>query len=61
MGVAQKYLGAHVDEAVDKEEAALEHFLVDKHTAAALCGHNEHHAEQVGGEAGPWSVGYVHD
>ena len=60
VGVAEYNLRAHVDEAVNEEEAALEHLLVDEHAAAALCGHNEEHAQEVGGEARPWGVGDVH-
>lgn len=43
--VAQDNLCSHVDEAVHKEEAAFEHFLVNEHCALCLGGHHEHDAE----------------
>ena len=59
--IAQDDLRAHVDELVDKEQPGLEHLLVDEDTALALRGHDEHHRQQVRGQARPGSVGEGHD
>ena len=61
MGVAEDNLGAHIDEAVDEEQAALEHFLMKEHRAAGLGGYDDEYGEQVGGQSGPWCVGQRHD
>ena len=57
--IAEHDLGTHVDEIVDKEEAAFKHLLVDQHRTAALGGGDEHHAQEVGGESGPGRVGHM--
>jgi hypothetical protein len=36
MWVAEDNLSTHIDELIDKEEAALEHLLVDKHGTLRL-------------------------
>ena len=58
--IAEDYLCAHVDEQVEEEKAALEHLLVDQHAARELCGHHQHYAEEVRGQARPRCVGNGH-
>ena len=41
--VAEDDLGAHVDELVNEEQAALEHLLMEKYRAAGLCRHDDEH------------------
>ena len=64
--VAEYNLGSHIDEFIDKEEAALEHLLVDKHAASGLYGCDKGYTYQVGCESWPWCVrdgeyGSVHE
>ena len=47
VGVAEDDLGAHVDELVDEEQAALEHLLVYEHAALALGGDHQQNAQKV--------------
>src|SRR5581483_11681906 len=56
VGIAEYYLGAHVEKLVYEEQAALEHFLVDEYAAARLGGHYQHDAQQVGRETRPGMV-----
>ena len=46
--VAEDDLRTHVDELVHKEQAALEHLLVDEHGAFGLGGHHQNDTDQVG-------------
>ena len=55
--VAEYNLGSHLYQVVDKKQAALEHFLVNQHTARALHCRYEHHAEEVRRYARPWGIG----
>ena len=59
--VAEDNLCAHVNEAVHKEQTALEHLLVNEHASLALGGHHQHHGQQVRREARPGGVGKGHD
>ena len=61
VGVAEDDLGTHVDEFVNEEQAALEHFLVEEHRTAGLRGHHEQHRQQVGSEPRPRCVTQSHD
>ena len=61
VGVAEDNLSAHIDETVDKEQTALEHFLVKQHRAASLRGYDDEYGEQVGGQSGPRRVSQCHD
>ncbi len=59
--IAEDDLGAHVYEAVNEEQPALEHLLVDEDAAFALGGYDQHHGQKVRGEAGPGGIGKGHD
>ena len=54
--IAQDNARAHGDEAVHKEQAALEHPVVNDHRAVGLRGRHQHNAHQVGGKARPRRV-----
>ena len=58
--VAKYYLRSHVDELVDKEQAALEHLLVDKYRTLGLCRNDEEYRQKVGSKARPRGIGYGH-
>jgi hypothetical protein len=36
MGIAQNYLGAHINQFIHKKQPAFKHFLVDKHGSFGL-------------------------
>ena len=59
--VAENYLGTHIDETVRKEKTALEHLLMDEHTALALGGDHQHHRQQVGSQSRPRGIRESHD
>ena len=59
--VAEYNLGTHFNQAVNEEEPALEHFLVNQYAASALGGHDQKHAQEVRGQAGPRGVRYCHN
>ena len=61
MGVAENNLCTHVYQSVYEEQSTLEHLLMEQHAAASLCGHHDEHAEQVGGQPGPWRISQRHD
>ena len=41
MRIAEDYLGTHIYEFVDKDQATLEHLLMEQYGAASLCGNND--------------------
>ena len=45
--IAEDNLRTHVNELVNKEEAALEHLLVDEHATLALGSHHKNHTQKV--------------
>ena len=55
--VAENDLRTHVDEFVDKEQAALKHLLVYQHAALGLRGYHKGNGYEVGREAWPRRVG----
>ncbi|MPM90402.1 hypothetical protein SDC9_137523 [bioreactor metagenome] len=57
MRVAQNNLRTHIDKLIHEKQAALKHFLVYQYAAFGFGGNNQHHAQQVGGEAGPRCIG----
>ena len=59
--VAENDLRAHIDQVVHEEQTAFKHLLVNQHGALRLGGDHEHHADQVGGQAGPGGVGDRHN
>ena len=61
MGVAKDNLGSHLNEFIDEEEPALEHFLMDEDTALGLGGHYKQDAQEVGGKSGPRCIAEGHE
>ena len=59
--VAENDLRSHVDELVHEEQPALEHLLMDEHTALALGGHHKHHAQKVRCKPRPRCIRKRHD
>ena len=58
MRVAQNDLGTHVDELVDKEQAALKHLLVNQDAPPRLGRRHQDNGQQIRGEARPRRVGH---
>ena len=61
VGIAEDNLCTHVDQLVDKEQAALEHLLVEQHTAPCLSSHDNQYRKQVGCQSWPGGIGECHD
>ena len=61
VGVAEDNLSAHIDETVDEEQTALEHFLMEQYRATSLGGYDDEYGEQVGSQSRPWCICQRHD
>ena len=61
VGITQDNLSAHVDELIHKEQAALEHLLMNEHRALGLSSHHQQYAQQVGGESRPGGIAEGHE
>ena len=61
VGVAKDNLCPHIYQLVHKEQAALKHLLMNQDTSLGLGSHYQQHAEQVGGQAGPYRIGQGQD
>src|SRR3712207_8333692 len=59
--VAQYNLRSHIYELIDEKQTALKHFLMNEHASFRLRSHHKHHAEQVGCQSRPRSVGNGHN
>ncbi len=59
--VAEDDLRTHIDQFIHEEETALEHLLMEEHTATSLGSHYEKHGEKVWSKSWPRSIGKRHD
>ena len=61
MRVTKDNLRSHVDQLIHKEQAALEHLLMDQHATDSLGGNHQEDTQQVRRKSWPGSIGYRHD
>src|SRR5690554_5706130 len=59
--VTQYDTGPHVNKLIHKEEPALEHLLMNQHTAFSLGSHHQKYAQQVGRYPWPGRIRNGHD
>ena len=61
MRVTKDNLRPHINQLVHKEQAALEHLLVNQHRTFGLCGHHEQHTQQIRGQSRPRRIAQGHE
>ena len=61
MWITKNNLRPHINQFIHEEQTTLEHFLMNQHAPLCLGCHHEEHAQQVGRQSRPRSIGYCQD